>query len=199
MLAARAVSAAALPPRRRRRRAAREGARSAFLPFYTRAQNYKSLKQSSYDRTGGNRDRWPIAAGGVQEIFNATGPGVITHIWFTIAARGADHLKELVLRGYWDGNAKPSVEAPIGDFFGLNLGIYQIYESRVSGVFAGAVAELLFRDAVQAIGAVHGDERGEQAGGGVLFEHRLHLGAEAAGRCGVFPCAVPAGDAERAR
>ena len=51
-----------------------------FLPAYTRAQNYKSLKQSSYDRTGGNRDSWPIAAGGVQEVFNATGPGVITHI-----------------------------------------------------------------------------------------------------------------------
>jgi len=36
----------------------------------------------------------------------------------------------LVLRGYWDGNAKPSVEVPVGDFFGLNLGIYQIYESQ---------------------------------------------------------------------
>src|ERR1039458_6910455 len=101
-----------------------------FLPAYTRAQNYQSLKQSSYDRTGGNSDRWPVAAGGVQEVFNATGPGVITHIWFTIAARSNDHLKELVLRGYWDGNAKPSVEVPIGDFFGLNLGSYQIYESQ---------------------------------------------------------------------
>ena len=54
---------------------------------------------------------------------------MITHIWFTIAARSDHHLKELVLRGYWDGNAKPSVEAPIGDFFGLNLGQYVIYES----------------------------------------------------------------------
>ncbi len=39
------------------------------------------------------------------------------------------HLKEIVLRAYWEGNAKPSVEAPIGDFFGLNLGQYQIYQS----------------------------------------------------------------------
>src|ERR1017187_7798059 len=100
-----------------------------FLPAYTRAQNYQSLKQSSYDRTGGNSDRWPVAAGGVQEVFNATGPGVISHIWFTIAARSGDHLKELVLRAYWDGNQKPSIEAPIGDFFGLNLNSYQIYES----------------------------------------------------------------------
>jgi hypothetical protein len=103
---------------------------SPFLPAYARAQSYKSLKQSSYDTTGGNSDRWPIAGGAVKEVFNAQGAGVITHIWFTIAARSGDHLKELVLRAYWDGNAKPSIEAPIGDFFGLNLGTYQIYESQ---------------------------------------------------------------------
>ena len=96
----------------------------SFLPRYTRAQNYKSLKQSSFDKTGGNRDAWPIAPGAVQEVFNAQGPGIISHIWFTIAAQSGDHLKELVLRGYWDGNAKPSVEAPVGDFFGLNLNSY---------------------------------------------------------------------------
>src|SRR5437764_89122 len=60
---------------------------SDFLPRYARAQNYKSLKQSSFDRTGGNRDFWSIPAGGFQEVFSATGPGVVTHIWFTIAAR----------------------------------------------------------------------------------------------------------------
>ena len=102
----------------------------AALPAYTRAQSYKSLKQSSFDKTGGNRDSWNIAPGATLEIFNAQGAGVISHIWFTIAARGGDHLKELVLRAYWDGNAKPSVEVPIGDFFGLNLNSYFIYESQ---------------------------------------------------------------------
>jgi hypothetical protein len=91
--------------------------------------SHKSLKQSSYDRTGGNGDSWPIAPGGVKEVFNSEGPGVISHIWFTIAADSGNHLKEIVLRAYWDGNSKPSVEAPIGDFFGLNLGQYKIYES----------------------------------------------------------------------
>jgi hypothetical protein len=105
------------------------GGAAAFLPFYARALNYRSLKQSSYDKTGGNADRWAIAPGAVQEIFNATGAGVITHIWFTIASPSQDHLKEIVLRAYWDGNAKPSVEVPVGDFFGLNLGNYQIYQS----------------------------------------------------------------------
>jgi hypothetical protein len=103
--------------------------RDPFLPAYARAQHHKSLKQSSYDTTGGNRDYWNISPGATREVFQATGPGVITHIWFTIAARGAMHLKEIVLRGYWDGNEKPSIEAPIGDFFGLNLGQYVIYQS----------------------------------------------------------------------
>ena len=99
------------------------------VPPYARAQNHKTLKQSSYDTTGGNHDFWGIAKGETREVFNAAGPGIITHIWFTIAAPGVHHLKEIVLRGYWDGNMKPSVEAPIGDFFGLNLGQYAIYES----------------------------------------------------------------------
>ena len=102
---------------------------AGILPDYARGQDYHSLKQSSYDRTGGNADRWPIQPGATQELFDAAGPGVISHIWFTISAQSANHLKELVLRIYWDGNAKPSVETPIGDFFGLNLGQYVIYES----------------------------------------------------------------------
>jgi hypothetical protein len=119
--------AAAVPARTEAQGAATE---VPFLPSYARAQNYKSLKQSSFDKTGGNSDRWPIAPGGMQEVFKATGPGVITHIWFTIAAQSGDHLKEIVLRGYWDDNPEPSVEVPVGDFFGLNLGSYQIYQSQ---------------------------------------------------------------------
>lgn len=106
-----------------------KGCQCAILPEYARAKDYESLKQSSHDVTGGNRDFWPIEPGGTREVFNQAGPGVITHIWFTIAAQSQDHLKETVLRAYWDGEAKPSVEAPIGDFFGLNLGQYVHYQS----------------------------------------------------------------------
>lgn len=90
---------------------------------------HQSLKQSSYDRTGGNSDRWPVAPGATQEVFRSDGPGVITHIWFTISAQSGMHLKELVLRAFWDGNSKPSIEVPVGDFFGLNLGNYVVYQS----------------------------------------------------------------------
>jgi hypothetical protein len=99
------------------------------LPEYACAQEYRSLKQSSYDRTGGNSDNWPLAPGATQEVFKSEGPGVITHIWFTIAADSRFHLKEVVLRMFWDGESKPSVEVPVGDFFGLNLGEYILYQS----------------------------------------------------------------------
>ena len=111
--------------------AAAAPAQSDWLPPYTRAQTYRSKKQSSHDPTGGNQDYWPIKSGEQREVFvaPAAGAGVISHIWFTIAAQSPLHLKELVLRAYWDGLTRPSVETPIGDFFGLNLGDYVIYES----------------------------------------------------------------------
>lgn len=105
------------------------GSAAAILPSYARKLNYRSLKQSSYDRTGGNADRYEVEAGATQVLFESNSPGVITHIWFTIASPTLFHLKELVLRMYWDGNAKPSVEVPVGDFFGLNLADYVVYES----------------------------------------------------------------------
>ena len=123
------LSAAAAAPSQAQGQARDGGGGPTFLSRYARAQNYKSLKQSSFDRSGGNADYWPVAPGATQELFNAAGPGVISHIWFTIAAESPNHLKEIVFRAYWDGNPKPSIEVPVGDFFGLNLGQYFVYQS----------------------------------------------------------------------
>ena len=62
-----------------------------------------------------------LRAGQTLTVLEDSGPGVITHVWFTIASGEKYHLKKLVLRMYWDGETTPSVEAPIGDFFGLGL------------------------------------------------------------------------------
>ena len=45
------------------------------LPVYARPIAGTSLKQSSFDRTGGNGDYWQITAGGMQEVFNADRAG----------------------------------------------------------------------------------------------------------------------------
>ncbi len=99
------------------------------LPAYARRMHHRSLKQSTFDRSGGNHDHAQIMPGATLTVFDSPGPGIISHIWFTIASESAAHLKEIVLRAYWDGNAKPSVETPVGDFFGLNLGQYFNYQS----------------------------------------------------------------------
>ena len=102
---------------------------SPILPAYARAQNYKSLKQSSFDRTGGNRDSWHIPAGGALDVSGPKARASSRTSGSPSPRRATMHLKELVLRAYWDGNAKPSIETPIGDFFGLNLGSYFNYQS----------------------------------------------------------------------
>src|SRR5215469_5247122 len=98
------------------------------LTAITQPHDYVQKRSSSYDRTGANADFRAVAPGETVTVLDDAGPGVITHIWFTIATDESFHLKKLVLRMYWDGEATPSVEAPIGDFFGLGLGQYFLFE-----------------------------------------------------------------------
>ena len=93
------------------------------------ARDYVQHRASSYDRSGANADYRSIAPGETLTLLDENGPGLVSHVWFTIASRDPNHLKALVLRMYWDGEAAPSVEAPIGDFFGLGLGTYHLYQS----------------------------------------------------------------------
>jgi hypothetical protein len=95
----------------------------------SRLRSYKTRRSSSWDRTGGNGDAVPVEPGATATLLDVTGAGVITHIWFTINSPDQHHLKNLVLRAWWDGETSPSVEVPIGDFYGLGLGEYFTYQS----------------------------------------------------------------------
>jgi hypothetical protein len=100
----------------------------------TQTQDYVLKRISSADPTGGNADSRQIAPGSTLTLMDANGPGLLTHIWITVASPEGYHLKKLVLRIYWDGEATPSVEAPLGDFFGLGLGEYHKWESELLSV-----------------------------------------------------------------
>ena len=113
------VAAAPAPP---------EAAAPEELFALARLRSYKSRRSSSWDPTGGNNDAVPVEPGATATLLDATGAGVVTHLWFTINSPDPMHLKNLVLRAWWDGEATPSVEAPIGDFFGLGLGEYFVYQ-----------------------------------------------------------------------
>jgi hypothetical protein len=99
-----------------------------------RLRSYKARRSSSWDRTGANADAVPVAPGQAATLLDVQGAGVVTHIWFTIDSRDPHHLKNLVLRAWWDGESSPSIEAPIGDFYGLGLGEYYIYQSSLTAV-----------------------------------------------------------------
>jgi hypothetical protein len=105
------------------------GGPNAALSDLISPHNYIQKRASSYDRSGGNDDFVKIAPGNTITLLDDAGPGIITHIWITIASPEKYHLKKLVLRMFWDGEASASVEAPVGDFFGLGLGDYFQFES----------------------------------------------------------------------
>jgi hypothetical protein len=97
-------------------------------------QDYVLKRISSADNTGANADFREIQPGTTLTLMDANGPGLLTHIWFTVASGEGYHLKKLVLRIYWDDEATPSVESPLGDFFGLGLGEYHKWESELLSV-----------------------------------------------------------------
>jgi hypothetical protein len=99
-----------------------------------RLRSYKTARSSSWDKSGGNNDAVKVEPGAVATLLDVTGAGVVTHLWFTINSSDEHHLKNLLLRAWWDGEAMPSVEAPIGDFFGLGLGEYFTYQSALLAV-----------------------------------------------------------------
>ena len=72
-----------------------------------------------------NWDNFRVGPGETHVLLDEKGPGVITHIWITFlgpepqnwARQGSANHQEMLLRMFWDGQERPAVEAPVGDFF----------------------------------------------------------------------------------
>jgi hypothetical protein len=79
----------------------------------------KRKRSSSWDRTGGNNDSIIVPKGQTVAILEVEGAGCITHLWSTIKCEDKYHLRKILLRMSWDDEVDPSVEAPVGDFFGM--------------------------------------------------------------------------------
>ncbi len=55
------------------------------------------------------------------------GPGMIRHVWLALGSEKGEKddyelCRNLILRCHWDGQSHPSVECPVGDFFGIAHG-----------------------------------------------------------------------------
>lgn len=95
------------------------------LPFL---RSYRSRRASSYDVSGGNRDWWTVGAAERATILETGSQGCVKHIWMTVG--GDDEFpRRAVLRIWWDGEPEPSVECPLGDFFGMAFGRFRNFVS----------------------------------------------------------------------
>ena len=62
-----------------------------------------------------------IKMGETKTLLDINGEGIIQRIWLTIDQNPLK-LRSLRFQFYWDGNSKPAVDVPFGDFFGFNVG-----------------------------------------------------------------------------
>ncbi len=77
-----------------------------------------------------NWDQKNVEPGATKILMDEQGPGVITHMWITFLApqpqdwarRGSANHQEMMLRIYYDGDTRPGVESPVGDFLANGVG-----------------------------------------------------------------------------
>ncbi|HEY3265571.1 MAG TPA: DUF2961 domain-containing protein [Armatimonadota bacterium] len=90
----------------------------------------RTAHEGSWDRSGGNGDLRPVDPGQTITLFDHNGAGIVRRFWVTIAPRATEEIhSQAILRMYWDGEESPSVEAPIGAFFGVGFGQQVDYQS----------------------------------------------------------------------
>ena len=88
-----------------------------------RLKDYSASRASSENRyMFSNDDSKRIMPGETLVMADLRGPGMITHIWVTVADNEYAWPRLLRLRAYYDGEKTPSVDAPLGDFFGVGHG-----------------------------------------------------------------------------
>ncbi|MCA1620543.1 MAG: DUF2961 domain-containing protein [Acidobacteria bacterium] len=72
----------------------------------------------------------PIRAGESVVLAEARNTsGMVRRIWMTMPDRSPRMLRGLRLEMFWDGAATPAVSAPVGDFFGIGLGVMAAFDS----------------------------------------------------------------------
>lgn len=78
-----------------------------------------------------------LHAGKTMLLCDIKGPGVIGHVWMTMHNQ-PQLLQGIVIRAYWDHQSHPSIEAPLGPFFGTMHGQLRAYQSAVHSINAAA-------------------------------------------------------------
>jgi len=101
------------------------------------ASSCTTRRSSSYDKTGANIDFCRIPAGGKITLLDVDGPGIITHLWFALTHMDFNYLRTTVIRAWWDGQSEPSINCPLGDFFGAGHAVTNKYSSLLMNMVRG--------------------------------------------------------------
>ncbi len=63
-------------------------------------------------------------------LLDAKGAGIINRIWMSgTIPRSAEQRRLIKIEMFWDGMTKPAVSVPIGDFFGVGLGLEAAFQN----------------------------------------------------------------------
>lgn len=99
---------------------------------------------TSRDDSASGKKYVDVSAGEKLALCRLLGAGRIVRLWLTLPLFRQRHaLKDTVLRMYWDGESEPSVEVPLGDFFGAAFGKPARFVSEPLRVVGGAYVSLL--------------------------------------------------------
>lgn len=112
-----------------------------------RARNVESHQLTTFNLERRSKTKY-IPRGERVAIGEVSGRGFIANLWMTFPGWFWQHwntsapisqtiLKTLILRIYWDGAAKPAIESPVGDFFGIGLCEVASFASRYFGMSSG--------------------------------------------------------------
>ncbi len=107
----------------------------------------KSIQLTSFEAAT-RQKTVTIEPGTSREITSLPGCGMVTRLWVTFpgwfwrhwdpeAENDASVLRLTLLKIYFDGEEKPSVMAPIGDFFGIGHCEYRHYTAKCLGMSSG--------------------------------------------------------------
>jgi len=108
-----------------------DAAQAVSLGNLIHKQQFEAFRSSSSNEDiTRNGDARSIPAGGTITLMDEKGPGIVTHFWNTVGSYDLFYPRSLVLRIYYDGMETPSVETPLGDFFGVGHGAHKTFTSQ---------------------------------------------------------------------
>ena len=155
---------------------------------------------SNHPDPSSNDDSKQPIPGETTVLADLQGPGIVTHIWITVADSEYGWPRLLRLRVYYDGSTVPSVDAPLGDFFAVGHGFERPVQSlMIRDSSDGPLAQQLLADALPEVLPHHGDQRGPPARRTTSTTRWTGRSCRRRRRHALLPRPLPAGPADLGR